>query len=312
MAEGKWIEGLTPSMPAATVAYRVLSVRFAVVRHYLPLAVDKADEDMEYVHQLRVGTRRAGAALRVFREVLPNRGWRRTRRTLRTLRHAAGEARDWDVFLVNLSHARPLQKAASRPAADFLLGYGLGRRRAAQTHLKTVAATDGPAFDEAAHRLLDALDAQRDIGPPFREFAQQQFHTLLLSFHQMVLADPVQPAELHQLRIQGKRLRYALEIFIPCFPEWFREHLYPALEQLQELLGTIQDATVGTERLKELGMYLRQYQPQQWPQLRHGLDGYAKSLRAQLPTLRKAFRRWRTQWLELADQALLTAQVGAN
>lgn len=304
MADGKWIEGLNPSMPTTAAAYRVLSVRFAVVRHYLPLAAEHADEDIEHVHQLRVGTRRAGAAIRVFRDILPNRWRRRARRALRSLRRAAGDARDWDVFLLSLSRARPLHNNAGRPAADFLLGYGLGQRRAAQTQLLIATTHDGPVFDEAARQLLDTLDTQRDTGPPFRQFAQQQFHTLLLDFHQTVLADPDQPAELHQLRIQGKRLRYALEIFICCFPEWYREQLYPAIEQLQELLGTLQDTVVGIERMRELSVYLRRHQSQQWSRLRPGLDGYVKSLRAQLPTLRKNFRKWRSLWLELADKAI--------
>ena len=59
MADGKWIAGLTPGMPIADAAKAVLTARFAVVRHYLPLAAEKPQEDVEYVHQLRVGTRRA-------------------------------------------------------------------------------------------------------------------------------------------------------------------------------------------------------------------------------------------------------------
>ena len=62
MAEGKWIAGLTPGMPVADAARAVLAERFAVVRHFLPLAAEKPYEDAEHVHQLRVGTRRSGAA----------------------------------------------------------------------------------------------------------------------------------------------------------------------------------------------------------------------------------------------------------
>jgi integrase/recombinase XerD len=63
MADGKWIPGLTAEMPVAEAARAVLAARFEVVRHCLPLAVEKPYEDVEHVHQLRVGTRRAGAAL---------------------------------------------------------------------------------------------------------------------------------------------------------------------------------------------------------------------------------------------------------
>src|SRR2546426_11365277 len=66
MAEGKWISGLTPTMPVADAARLVLQVRLEVVRDSLPPALHRAEKDSEYVHQLRVGTRRAGAALGVF------------------------------------------------------------------------------------------------------------------------------------------------------------------------------------------------------------------------------------------------------
>jgi CHAD domain-containing protein len=303
MAEGKWIEGLTATMPVTAAAHKVLSIRLAVVRHYLPLAVERAEEDIEHVHQLRVSTRRAGAALRVFREVLPNRSRRRLRRLLRRLRRAAGQARDWDVFLLNLPQARALQTAAGRPAADFLLGYGLGQRHAAQLLLVQAAEQNGADLHAAADELLEALEQPRDNDdPPLRSFALAQFHPLFTDFHQGVLADPDQPAELHQLRISGKRLRYALEIFIPCFPEWFQQQLYPAVEELQELLGTLQDAVVGSERLKDLAASLRRHFPQHWPRLRPGLDGRIRSLRAQIPALRKAFQKWRSRWLDLAEQ----------
>ena len=39
------------------------------------------------------------------------------------------------------------------------------------------------------------------------------------------------------MRILGKRLRYAMEMFADCFGPAFREELYPAVEQMQEILG---------------------------------------------------------------------------
>src|SRR5271166_2129584 len=42
---------------------------------------------------------------------------------------------------------------------------------------------------------------------------------------------------LHQVRIIGKRLRYAMEVFAGCFAPPFREKLYPAMEEMQTILG---------------------------------------------------------------------------
>src|SRR5437763_965344 len=100
MADGKWISGLTPDTPLGEAAREVLAVRLGVVAECLPPAVGGADGDPEHVHRLRVATRRAAAALRIFADCLPGKARKATRRRLRAVRRAAGEARDWDVFLI--------------------------------------------------------------------------------------------------------------------------------------------------------------------------------------------------------------------
>src|SRR5438874_1912100 len=98
MADGKWIPGLTSDTPVVEAARLVLSVRLDVVGHFLPLATQHADDDVEHVHHLRVATRRTAAALRLFRDCLPAKRAKEARKRLKRIRRAAGEARDWDVF----------------------------------------------------------------------------------------------------------------------------------------------------------------------------------------------------------------------
>ena len=69
----KWITGAKPEQPVTDVAQRALRERLNTVWFYAPLAAKKYEEDIEYVHQLRVATRRAGAGLQIFAEVLPKR-----------------------------------------------------------------------------------------------------------------------------------------------------------------------------------------------------------------------------------------------
>src|SRR5258707_8114058 len=99
MADEKWIAGLRGDMSVTAAARLVLAMRLGAVHERLPAAVFHADADMENVHQLRVSTRRAAAALRIFADCLPARLCEKTRKTLRALRRSAGAARDWDVFL---------------------------------------------------------------------------------------------------------------------------------------------------------------------------------------------------------------------
>ena len=310
MADGKWVAGLTPGMPVAEAAAVVLTARLAVVREYLPLAVGKFHEDPEYVHQLRVGTRRAGAALRAFADCLPRKPLEATRKALRSLRRAAGDARDWDVFLLGLPGAKSLAASAGKPALDFLAGYALGERTAAQVRLVEAAAV-GPRFTELCETLPgEAQTPQGEDAPAtLGALAARQIGERLGAFTAAVDANPTDPTDLHQLRILGKRLRYALEIFAACFPPEFKHAVYPAIEHVQEVLGDIQDAVVGLARLTDLRDRVRSAVPGSWSRLRKGFEGLMQSLRSKIPAGRKAFGKWRTEWAGLVERLKLDAAI---
>jgi CHAD domain-containing protein len=286
-------------MPIADAAKAVLEARFAVVRRYLPLAAEQPYEDAEYVHQLRVGTRRCGAALRVFRDALPRKAVRETKRTLRTLRRAAGDARDWDVFLAALPEAKPFAAVSAKPALDFLVGYAFGERAAAQQRLADAATEAGPLFTEQSGDLPQRARALQEGPTNFGELAAAQLGVLFREFTTGVEASPTEPVELHALRIVGKRLRYAIEIFADCFPPSMKEAVYPAVEEVQELLGGIQDATVGVKRLEGIRGTVQAVMEKQLRRVRKGFDALAVALRARVPGGKKAFTAWRSHWLDL-------------
>ena len=305
MADGKWIADLAPGMPVADAAKAVLTERFAVVRHFLPLAAEKPQEDVEYVHQLRVGSRRAAAALRVFADALPRKLLKATKRSLRRLRRAAGDARDWDVFLASLPNAKPFVAETGKPALDFLIGYAIGERTAAQTRLMDAAAEAGPLFaaqsEELPTRARAIPSEETDEKQPadFGSLAARQLGELFREFTAAVEANPTEPEALHALRIVGKRLRYAIEIFADCFPPAIKDSIYPSIERVQDILGDVQDATVGVQRLVCVRGTVQAVMPKHLTRVRKGIDGLAASLRAKVPAGKKAFAAWRKEWLEL-------------
>ena len=61
------------------------------------------------------------------------------------------------------------------------------------------------------------------------------------------LAKQPSPAELHQLRLATKRLRYTLELFRPCYGPGLETRI-STLRDLQQILGEINDAA-ATGRL---------------------------------------------------------------
>ena len=62
----------------------------------------------------------------------------------------------------------------------------------------------------------------------------------------------LQAAELHEIRKQAKRLRYATEFFGPFFVEKAVRKYLPKLEHLQEVLGTVNDAAVAVTLTSQL------------------------------------------------------------
>src|SRR5262249_41087486 len=116
-----------------------------------------ADEDVEHVHQLRVASRRADAALKLFRAYLPRGTYRKARARLRAIRRAAGDARDWDVFHADVREWQRRQGASSLPGSAFPAGFALGQRRPAQDRLVQVEKEHGADYPEFVAGVLDAL-----------------------------------------------------------------------------------------------------------------------------------------------------------
>jgi CHAD domain-containing protein len=309
VAEGKWISDLKPNTPLTEAARHVLFVRLQVVKDYLPRAALEADEDVEYVHQLRVGTRRADAAFRIFAGCMPKKTYRQARRRLRKLRRAAGAARDWDVFLAELSRREREADAKHRGGLEFLMGYALGRRAAAGTELETVYAEEGPSFEMFLIRTIEAVRPPEEPSAlaVLVDLARPMLFERLKALEQAALGDLGDYVALHQVRIAGKHLRYAMEVFADCFDATFRESLYPRVEHLQEILGRANDSHVAAGRLSDLRQIVQRAIPSSWPRLQPGIEQMLRSHQRRLPQEKRRFLQWWNQWHPTGSEAVMTS-----
>ncbi|HEY7315582.1 MAG TPA: CHAD domain-containing protein [Gemmataceae bacterium] len=309
MAEGKWISDLKPEAPLAEAARHVLFVRLQVIKDFLPRAALDADSDIEHVHQFRVGTRRADAALRIFECCLPAKKHRKARNRLRKLRHAAGAARDWDVFLADLLEREEAADAKHRAGLDFLIGYAFGQRTAAHAALEAVYQTQGPDFESFLTRTVDAVrPVQGDPAPAVLvDLARPILFDRLHDLEQAALGDLNDYTQLHQVRIAGKRLRYAMEVFADCFDPTFRDKLYPRVEHLQDILGRANDSHVAAERLSDLRDRIRAVCPTVWRRLQPGIEQLLRSHQRRLPQERRRFLKWWSDWHPSGSEAVMTS-----
>jgi CHAD domain-containing protein len=311
MADGKWITDLTARAPLVDAARRVLTLRLQVVHDHLPLALQHWKEDPEHVHQLRVGTRRAGAALGIFESCLPGKVHRKIRKHLRHIRQAAGAARDWDVFEEALSVREQQASTAQRPGLDFLIGYSQGQRVAAQQAL--AAASPQAPFDFEAivgHTLTSLRDPSLDpLAHRLSDVARPHLVCLLRDLQTAAEGNLEEYEHLHQVRILGKRLRYAMEVFASCFETSFKDSYYPLIEEMQEILGRANDSHIASQRLACLRGMLKSAHPDQWKRFKAGLEGLLRYHQRRLPEQRRMFEKWWQRWQKTGAGAGLTGMV---
>jgi CHAD domain-containing protein len=314
MADGKWISDLHPDTPVGDAARHVLTVRLEVVRDYLPRAIHEADQDPENVHQLRVGTRRARAALDIFAVCQPDKAYRTARKHLRRIRRAAGEARDWDVFLAGLAEWPRPRSDKQQPGLDLLTGYAAGQRVVAQAHLEEVGTHYPFGFDRLLAETVAAVHKPHPAHGlhTLADLARPLLSGLLSNLDEAAARDLEDYDNLHQVRIAGKRLRYAMEVFADCFAAPFREELYPAVEEMQEILGSANDSHVAVGRLEGLRSRLRALLPDGGKKYRPGIDTLLRYHQRRLPRERQRFLEWWRRWCTSGSEGFLNHLLRAG
>ncbi len=283
----KWVTCDDVTQRAAGVVQEALRERLSAVEHFLEPASPDEAHDPEHVHQLRVATRRAGAALAVCADFLPRRKSKRMRRSLKRIRQAAGIARDQDVMAQRYS--LPREDLAAQ-AQDWLWARIVDARRAAI-----------PAVDENYRRYADEKFAKRaeklvagarwrgdGEEPSFAALAQVQLAAAAEGFFEVARRRPRRAAAMHKLRIAGKRFRYSIELFA-AVSETLRDEIYPIVEQAQELLGKANDHAVAAERIAEWAKHkgAGSAPPE-------GVDKIVKREKKKAAAARQAFLQWLT------------------
>lgn len=231
--------------PAMTLAEAAQAALGAVAIHALGNLPAIAARLPEGAHQMRVALRRLRAALTLFKTVIPTEQRRPLRDEAGRLARLLGAARDRDVFLAG-AFAGALR--ARGPDPDLAL---MGRRiRAARkaAWADAAAAAASPRaqiflLKLAASRVPAAADAAH---PSLAEFAAARLDKRLapVEAHGARL-DALTVEERHALRLELKKLRYAVEFLGALFPAKKVRAYTKALTRLQDVFGAFNDAAVA-------------------------------------------------------------------
>ncbi len=255
--KAKWVKSNQKHLPISQVAAEVIRRRLARVRKMMPLAADDWRGNPEHVHQLRVATRRASAALRTFESLIPSRRAAKLKKLLRKPRRAAGEARDLDVLLARL---RDESEMHGRRVLDDVLRRLSRKREQSQSRIKkAVARLRHERFKQKCSALVERVRWRLPTAEPTYEVAAR---TLLRgpvdNFFTAAEADLSTTGNLHALRIAGKRLRYTMELLATALDDLVRDDLYVQIRALQERLGRLNDHAVAVSRFRQLSKTVEQ------------------------------------------------------
>lgn len=217
-------------------------------------------DDVESLHQMRVGMRRLRSALGMFKGLLrlPDDA----QRELDWLAKELGDARDWDVLagstlpalareLAGLKQIDGLQQAAGDKVrehrASAAAAVGSRRYIRLMRNLARWVQTMGWRDDKAA------LAAGAPLAEPVRKFArkilkrdQRRLRTCAANLRAAT------PEARHRVRIAAKKTRYAAEFFASLFASKTARPYIKALTALQDELGLLNDAAVADRLLSEM------------------------------------------------------------
>ncbi len=240
-------------MTAGEVAYAVLRKHFGAFLSNE--AGTRLGEDIEALHDMRVAARRLRAAMSLFRDYLPVR-MESLRLELGWVAGALGAVRDLDVQLERMGEWRAGFDEAHAHALDAVEAVLSSRRERARSRMLTVL--NSRRYEVLTDRFAAALRRG-----PARRFAPARTPVLAVApdlierryrrvRRQAYSIGPLTPpAAYHRLRIDGKKLRYALEFVGPIYGK-------PAVEfaqrvtALQDVLGLHQDAYIAIDLLEEV------------------------------------------------------------
>lgn len=253
----------------------------------------------DYVHRMRVATRRLRAALRLFDQLLPQRCSATVLKDLEWLADGLGQVRDADVHLARAwtwqGTGRPLD---GNPVTQYR-AYLIRQRRQAFHRLSRMLGS--ARYTQLRNRFSDMLahleSHDNRLGAPREELVRLVANLTLPLLRSIRHAGrSLQPGcsdeAIHRLRIRCKRLRYACE----CFARVRGCDLsatIQALARLQNALGRHQDRVTEYERLRQCIAFLRDRQalgrPSAWKAL---LRAQRREIRCSRKRAIKAWHRF--------------------
>jgi CHAD domain-containing protein len=281
--------------PAAVRSAQLLKSRL----NRFTRALDGLEQgDVAALHKVRVASRRMRELVPVLQ--LDPHTARKLSRRLRRVTTRLGSVRELDVLLLlidELHVSRPVHQQALRRVRAAVVR----DREAARKRLRTrLSADDLRRLSRKLDRIVDELKQRQSANAPRKAAADRtaqwaldarvanraaRMHDAIVSAGAVYL-----PERLHDVRIAGKKLRYALELLEQSRGDG-RSPVLAALKRVQGLLGRMHDLQVLMDRVREMQASLTPPSLAAWRELNDlvlGLEDMCRRLHARYVRERNA------------------------
>ena len=212
----------------------------------------KGEDDIEFVHRMRVASRRLRSALLLFGECFDEQDVKGWTRAVRNVTRDLGEARDLDVQLEFLREFIASHEAFQ--TLSFLESDLRKRREAAQPRIVSgLEKLERKGTLEEMKRTFEEVRNAPRCSVPYGTM-ERAFHHISVKLDDLLsMQDCVQlpdaKEQQHQMRIAAKRLRYTMEMFQPLYGETLQDRV-AVVKDLQDRLGQLHDCDVWIDLLQ--------------------------------------------------------------
>jgi CHAD domain-containing protein len=226
--------------------------------------------DSEFLHDLRVATRRIRSALSQIKDVFPEDVVADFRQRFAWLQEVTGPMRDLDVYLLDLPLLEQRLPPSLRP--ELVPLQRLLTEHYSEVQLELAEALGSTRFQRLIRDWREfvgrsvlaepALEADpsglavvqpRRAAQPIKRVADQRIRKMLkrVRAEGRAITDASAPEELHELRKSCKKLRYLLEFFQSLYAKRIVSEQIKQTKRLLDNLGRFQDTAVQAEHLHE-------------------------------------------------------------
>jgi inorganic triphosphatase YgiF len=259
-----WRKAIRLALSPATTVEGALS---DILTHCMDHLIDNerctlVSDHPEGVHQMRVAMRRMRSALRIFRAVLPPAQYLHVTDEVKWLTKSLADTRDLDVFMDEI--VGPVEAAfADQPAFAVLREKLIADRAAARAEARTAVASErytqfiletGAWMAGRGWRDQPVSEASAFLFKPITELSDALINKRFKKvrkegrrFGEMTID------EKHQLRIDVKRLRYAIDFFSSLYEPKKVRNFIVRLQKLQDGLGYMNDLAVAGVLVEQIG-----------------------------------------------------------